>query len=130
MRDFYLFDGAWGIFLSILISMVLFGRVLIGAFREVFKAFLILAASSAILATLPANLVWLWDVITWIDYDIVFIAALVLGMILFVVYRLREQESEQLIYGVVSVCSFFYIVGRVAYIHFVDKGEGLLRVIF
>jgi len=132
----YLLNNGWGLLLSILIPLVIWRLTIVRSFRdlegwEMFKATLMVAATWFVLAFLPGNLVWAYDLVTWIDYDIVFIVGLVLGFGLMIYYRTRTRcrKSEMYIWAGVAAFSFLYILGRVVYLYTTDQGKGLLSLL-
>ena len=135
MRGLYLFNTGWGILLSLLIPVVIFRVTLIRAFRdlegwEMLKASLIVLSGWFLLGFFPGNLVWLWDLLKWIDYDILFVGLFVVAMVLLVLYRIRNQESEQLIFGCTAAVAFGYIFLRVVYLYATGKTTGLFAFLF
>ncbi|MFC1599858.1 hypothetical protein ACFL3T_02415 [Patescibacteria group bacterium] len=136
MRDFYLFNNGWGIFLTLLVPIFVFRVTLVRAWRdlegwEILKSSLIVLGAWFVLGFFPGNLVWVYDFFTWLDYDIVFIVGLVAGLSLMIYYRTRPRvrESEELIFGSAAAISFLYILCRVAYLYASNKGEGLLSLL-
>ena len=131
----YLFNTAWGIVLALLITMLLLRGVVLGAYREgtleaIGLALLIVCAGWFVLGTFPQNLFWLWDLLKWINYDILISGMFVISLILIVVYRVKDDESLRLIYSYAAGVTFAYLFIRVAYIFVTGRTSGLLAFLF